>query len=230
MRRAVEAWFGRALAAAVALVMCAVAAGAPSAQVGKLLPVDEADRDPTWLVFRARFLEAIRTREVTFLERAVDPRVKLGFGGDDGFAAFRRTWHPERADSPLWSVLGEILSLGGRFQDGNTFAAPYVYAAFGPPWDAFAHGVVVGENVRVRSRPDERASVLARLSFDVVPVTSWGDRGPNPADRRGWVKVRLKDGRAGYVAGRYVMSPVGWRAIFAKRAGEWRMEALVSGD
>jgi hypothetical protein len=45
-----------------------------------------------------------------------------------------------------------------------------------------------------------------------------------------WAGVVLPDGRSGWLPSQDVLSPVGWRAIFARRDGRWLMTAFVAGD
>ena len=45
-----------------------------------------------------------------------------------------------------------------------------------------------------------------------------------------WTRIKLRDGRTGYISSRYVRGPVGYRAIFNKVDGRWRMAAFVAGD
>jgi APA family basic amino acid/polyamine antiporter len=42
--------------------------------------------------------------------------------------------------------------------------------------------------------------------------------------------VTLADGRQGYVAARYLRSPLGYRATFAFKGGQWWIAAFVVGD
>ena len=50
-----------------------------------------------------------------------------------------------------------VLALGGSFNEETTFMAPYTYSKFPDEFDAFEHGVVIGENVKVRKEPNSMA-------------------------------------------------------------------------
>lgn len=43
-------------------------------------------------------------------------------------------------------------------------------------------------------------------------------------------QVKLRDGRKGYIASRYVRSPVDYRAFLTREGGRWRMTLFVAGD
>jgi len=83
--------------------------------------------------------------------------------------------------------------------------------------------VVSASGVRVRSAPQSTASVLALVSYAILRVDP-------EASEAGWQAVRLPDGRRGFVAHRFVRSPIGYRAYFIKVNGVWKLSAFVGGD
>ncbi len=209
-----------------------VLVGAPStglAQTGKLLPVDEAARNPELFAFRARLQEAVARHDVAALLDAVDPNIKIGFGGKDGMTAFREKWKLQDGDkSPLWAELGLVLALGGAFQGEGLFAAPYVFTS--DKLDAFEQAAVLGTNVRVRAEPRVTSPILATLSFDIVRLSTSGRSRLTPEQAKEWTAIQLAGGRTGYVASQFVRSPIDYRALFNKINGRWRMTAFVAGD
>ena len=212
-------------------VVLITAASAAQAQAAKLLPVDEAARDAGFFVFRARLLEAVVRHDTAAVLDAVDPNIKIGFGGKDGIAAFREKWKLQDGhESPLWAELGAVLALGGSFRSPDSFAAPYVFSRWPEAFDAFEHVAVLGTDVRVRSAPSLDSKILASLSFDIVRLSQAGRSRLTPEQLEAWSAVELKGGRTGYVASRYVRSSVGYRALFNKVNGRWRMTAFVAGD
>ncbi len=198
------------------------------AQVGKLYPIDEAAKDPSFFVFRARLLKAIQKRDSAFLLTVVDPKIANNFGGDDGLANFKRIWHPERLTSPVWTELLSALVLGGKFDKDQSFAAPYLFNAFPEELDAFVHSAIIEGGVRVRREPNSQGAVIRTLSFDIVKL---GEGEPKrSADKREWIPVVLADGQKGYVASEYIRSPIDYRAFFEKKNGKWLMTAFIAGD
>jgi hypothetical protein len=213
---------------AIALLLLHVSAGV--AQVGKLLPVDEAVRDPDFFTFRAQLQAAVARHDTAAVLDIVDPKITNSFGGDGGLQEFREQWKLSGADSPLWAELGLLLALGGTFNGRDNFAAPYVWNRWPDELDAFEHVAAVGSNVRVRSKPSLDSQILAKLSFEIVPVSSGRNQELTPKQRDQWWAVRLRDGREGYVSSQYVRSAVGYRAIFSRQSGSWRLTTLVAGD
>jgi hypothetical protein len=198
-------------------------------QVGKLYPVDEAARDPSLFVLRARLLEAIQKRDTAFILSSLSPDIVNSFGGNGGVAEFKEQWRLEQPDSKLWHTLASVLALGGSFQNEGTFAAPYTFSRFPDQLDAFEHGVIVGESVRVRQKATADSPVVASLSFDIVVVTDWGAKSSGDG-KQGWVRIKIASGREGYIASGYVRSPIDYRAVFEKRPGRWLITTLVVGD
>ena len=215
------------------LLVAAILATTPAvveAQAKKVLPVDEAAHDPEFFAFRARLLVALQQRDLQFLYGIVADDIRNSFGGDGGIDGFKARWKPEDASSELWKTLTQVLALGGQFaarEGTNTFVAPYVFTVETGA-DPFENWVIIGDAVRVRAQPDEASPILARLSFDVVRVT--GSKATPGPGRHAWMPVQLADGRTGWVASEFIRSPVDYRAIFARRAGRWLLEALIAGD
>jgi hypothetical protein len=215
---------------ALAAVLAAlVPAGSVAAQVAKLYPSDEATRDPELFMARARLLQAVAERDTTALLATVSPNIKNSFGGVGGPAEFRATWRLSSPDSPVWSTLGAVLSLGGGFHSEDTFMAPYVFSEFPSGLDGFEHLAVIGSGVRVREGPDAASPVIATLSFDVVARDR--DR-PETEDSTGrrWVPVHLGGTSRGYVAAEFLRSPIDYRAALVREGGRWRLAFFVAGD
>ncbi|HEX9217945.1 MAG TPA: hypothetical protein VF864_13295 [Gemmatimonadales bacterium] len=73
---------------------------------------------------------------------------------------------------------------------------------------------------------------MASLTYGVVSLPKgWTGQ----ADQDGssdvvWLQVGLGDGRVGYVAERYLRSPLGLRVTFRKRNGHWVLASWAEGD
>lgn len=215
----------------LAVFFLASAASAGLAQVGKLLPSDEAARDPELFAFRARLQAAVARHDTAAVLEMVDPKIKNSFGGDDGAAAFQKLWKLQDGDqSRLWEELGLVLALGGSFRNKDTFVAPYVFSRWLEQADAFEHVAVLGTNVRVRAEPRAGSQVVAALSFDVVRLSSSGRSRMTPEQAKEWAAVELRGGRIGYVASRYVRSSIAHRAFLIRKDGGWRLTVFVAGD
>ena len=205
------------------VVAAALSVAAPRlyAQLGRVRPFDDARRDPALVGFRARLLASVQARDTQAVLASVAPGVSLGFGGDSGVAEFARMLR----EPATWDELRDILTHGGRLVSDSTFCAPY-WTSSGPlPGDGFELSVVIGSSVRVRERPDARASIIASLSYDIVRI----DRKPS-AGASGWSPVLLRDGRHGFVAAQFVRSPIGMRLVLSRRVGQWRITAYYGGD
>ncbi|MEX2281561.1 MAG: SH3 domain-containing protein [Gemmatimonadota bacterium] len=204
-------------------------AGAPAVPgLPKLLPVDQADA--SFAAFRAEVLAALQRKDTSYLYALLAPEIKIGFGGGDSIAGFRRLWQPSDPESQVWDALTRALSLGGKMTD-TTFNFPYVFAFWPDSIDAFEHVAITGSNVTVHEDADEQAPVIATLSHDIVPVENWqklGERGVPTRDT--WAQIKLPGDRTAYVNGLNAYSPVSWRGFFTKRGGRWLLVFFVAGD
>lgn len=210
---------------ATGTVATKTAPGAAAVDGPKLMPVDEATTDPSLVAFRNELLAAVRRRDADAVVALADPKIRTSFGGDGGAVAFKRNL----AQPGAWEDFEMLLTQGGKFVGegpNRSFWAPYAFSALPDDQDAFMALVITGENVPLLESAGKNARPIATLSYDIVQRT--GDIGRDIGD---WHNVKTADGRSGWVAARFVRSPVGYRAGFLKnKDGKWQINALVAGD
>jgi hypothetical protein len=187
--------------------------------------VDEAVSRPDFFTFRAQLQASLARRDLAALMAVVHPTIKNGFGGDDVEANFESKWRPGDADSGVWEDLAAVLALGGTFQSADTFVAPYVFSRWPQGIDSFEHVAVVGDRVRIRTAPRADAESAGVSSFGILPLAR-----PSAETAVDWTAVRLPGTKTGYIASRFVRSPIGYRAFFSKRDGRWRLLMFLAGD
>ena len=205
-------------------------------EIGKLNPVDEAQNDTVFFIFREKLLDAIRKKDILYLLEQLDPNITVSFGGSEGLEAFTQAWQltseEKTINSPLWKELEKTLQLGGTFdQTSQLFLSNYVYATIGEPYDPYIHAVVVGSGVRYRTAPSLQAKVVDRLSYDIIEVLD--NQGPKETiggETYPWVTIKSLAGKEGYIFGKYLVSPIDYRAGFKKMDGRWKMIFFVAGD
>ena len=212
---------------AVAVIALVVVAGT-LAQVQahqRLLPVDQAATQPDFFTFRAQLLTAVARHDAAALMAVVHPNIKCDFGGGEGKAFFEEYWKPSAPGSEVWAELAAVLALGGTFSTPDTFVAPYVFSRWPQGVDAFEHVAVVGDRVRIRTAPRPDAEAAAVSSFEILPLARQSGDAPEE-----WTAVTLAGKKIGYVASRFVRSPIGYRAYFSREDGRWRMLMFIAGD
>jgi hypothetical protein len=196
---------------------------ADSAQPLPVKPVDEAVTDPDFFLFRARVQMALAARDTAAIMRIVDRGILNSLGGDGGPQEFRERWElktPEK--SQLWTTLGFVLGLGGRFLEDSMFYAPYTMGA--TLGDGFEALIVLGANVPVHAGPAVTAKVIDTVSFE--EVTKWREKSSTGE----WEPIRTVKGRTGWMHQQFLRSPIDYRAGFVRRQGRWWLRALVAGD
>ena len=154
--------------------------------------------------------------------RVVDPAIKLDFGGDSGIESLKRFM--DDASGDFWREFELALAMGGTFDAAGNFAAPYVYSVWPEAFDSFECAAVTASAVRLRARPDTASRTVARLDYDIVQLLRADTLAAD------WRHVQLSNGLKGYVASRFVRSPVAYRALFTRVEGSWRLTAFVAGD
>lgn len=207
------------------------------AEKGKLNPVDEAPIDTLFFVFRENLRQLVKDKNVFGLLEAVDEQIQNGFGDNNGFAEFVTFWEldkPEKAsESKIWSILEEILALGGSFaSQGRSFEASYISSTWPAIYELTDHAAIAGSGVRFRSAPTLQSKTIASISYDIVKVLEYTDKVETIAgETHPWVKIELLDGREGFVYGKFLRSPIGYRASFSpNQRGIWQMDSLLAGD
>jgi hypothetical protein len=191
----------------------------------RLLPVDEGASQPDFFTFRAQLLMAVARHDATALMAVVHPDIKCDFGGGEGRAFFEEHWRPAAPDSQIWAELAAVLALGGTFSGADTFIAPYVFSRWPQAVDSFEHVAVVGDRVRIRAAPRSEAEPAGVSSFEILPLARQSSLAPDD-----WTAVTLTGGKVGYIASRFVRSPIGYRAFFSKQDGHWQMLMFIAGD
>jgi hypothetical protein len=209
-----------------AFVLAAVSLTAASPHPpSKLPPADQCSAEPGFGAFKESLKQAAEHRDGDALLALLAPDVLVNFGGETGRDAFARQWDL-KAGSPheLWQQLTEILALGCA-RTGSTLVMPSLAEQFESDGDeeAFEKLIVISPAAELRAQPAADSARIQMLSWDVV----------TGVDRRRedhWVKVRLADGREGWIARRLVRSPLDYRVVIEKRGGQWIITAFVAGD
>ena len=191
----------------------------PESLVGlpaKLRPVDETPKDPSLAAFKEELVGAAHRRDIHRVLSLFDPDVKVTDGLEgNGTEGLRREWAIDRSPSEFLAEVAAVVRLGGRFVSETEFGGPYVFTEF-PQTDRLLpeFAVVISRDAPLYVKPDADAPVIARLDNDIVDY--------NFAEP-GWVSVRLRDGRSGYMREPDVRSPANTRVRFKKVDGHWRV-------
>jgi hypothetical protein len=219
----------------VAVLFLAVLAAVAGAQERFVKPVDEAAKDASFLAFRTKLIAAAERRDVDYIMSIVDPRIKLGFGGEDGIANFKRQWKLASKTSGFWKEFLAAIKNGGAFEKGRkTFMAPYTFTSWPDDIDGFEYHAIFGNNVNLREAPATDSRVVGRLSYNIVSVDNEKSVMTNAAKEEDrefvWYKVKTLGGKEGFVKSEFVRSHIDYRAGFTKKRGVWKLDFFVAGD
>ena len=217
----------------VALALCVALVAVSFAQERYVKPIDEAGEDPSFVAFRKQLIDAVERKDRKFILSILDPNIRASFGGHDGESGFIELWDFNSEETRFWKEFGVVIRNGGNWYRENgkrvRFLAPYWYDAFPQDVDAFEHMVVFGERVNLRDKPSLNSKVITQLSYNVVKVEESTLDGEDGV-KGDWYRVKTLGGKAGWISGDYIRSPIDHRAGFEKKNGQWKMVFLVSGD
>ncbi len=209
------------------LTVLPLIATAMLAQQVAIAPVDEAPSNPDFLAFRTRLLNTIARHDTDSLLAVVHPEIKAGFGGEEGIEAFKDMWNIAETKSEIWEKLGAVLALGGTFDSPDEFTAPYTFSRWPGDVDPFDYVAVTGSNVRIRKEPAPDAPILTSVGYLSLKLdeealqTDW--------TQKDWTSVQI-NGQKGYIATRFIRSPIDYRARFSRVDGRWQLTMFLSGD
>lgn len=203
--------------------LCSARSSSSQPVAGRIVPRDEGARRSNFVEFRRGLLEAVERKDAAAVLAVVHPRARVSFDGAGGPEAFK-SYHMDNPEEDFWTEFTWILRMGGRFRTPTEFDAPYTFAFWPDGADGFECLAVLGTGVRLRERPTTESPVLTVLSHDIVERVL--EDKPVP----GWQEVVTADGRTGFVASRYLRSPIDHRAMFSYEDGRWWLMAYISGD
>jgi hypothetical protein len=210
--------------------LCALMLAAPAplpAQEGRIEPVDEAARDLSWALFRAKLLTAIEKRDRKFVLSVLDPKVRNGSDAPVGVPEFRRQWEIDSDDGVFWRLLPSALSVGSAwFERPNKqreLCAPYVLAKWPRDVDPSVYGVITAKDAMVKAEPSWESGTIATLSYLIVRVTDWEVADADPKFVQKWVRIRLLKEGTGFLPEEHIRSPIEHTACFARHGASWRL-------
>lgn len=201
-----------------------------------LEPINQIDQDASLKKMVKDLQKIIKKKSVSRLVNYIDEDIKIGFGAENGRAAFMKHWGLNSTDtdnSEIWQELHAILNLGGVFFNDNSFSMPYVFDHFPENYDVFEFAAITGEHVRMRDQPNLKGEVITSLSYEIVKLAS--EKATKKEEINGeeypWVKIIRTNNQTGYVYGKYVRSPIDYR-IFLEREenGKWIITTFLAGD
>ena len=171
--------------------------------------------------FRRSLAEAVQARDADALVALAAEDVKLDFGGGTGRAELKKRLTAE--DRKLWQELEELLALGCSANKQGGLTIPWYFDQPIEGVDPFMGMIVTGESVPLLGSPDEDATAVATLSWDVVEISTLQPDEP-------FQKVETTGGEEGYIATDKLRSLIDYRLLATSRNGNWRVVSLVAGD
>ena len=189
----------------------------------QLPPTDQCASDVEFASFRAALIDAVERRDLAHILSVVSNDIQVDFGGGAGGDYFARAWALDRPeDSRLWEELGEALRLGCTANPDGRYWAPSLFGASEID-DPFATFLVIRPDAPLHASANADSPVLANLTWELVEGVDWQESDD-------WWRVRLSDGREGFIRRSDLRSPVDYRAVFERIDGRWRMTTFIAGD
>ncbi len=202
----------------------------------KLYPVDQAPMDTAFFVFREQLLHAVQQHDVFALLDAVDKDIRVSGAAEPGVAGLVSHYGltPTAADSlPVWPILEELLKAGGTFsENGRAFTAPYYAATWPETLPKTEYAAITGSGVRIRSAPTLNSDIVKTVSYELVKFLQITEEAETiGGESHPWIRIELSTGQKGFVYGKFLARPTGYRARFEQNGPQkWTMTQLQYGD
>ena len=206
-------------------------------QNGRFESIDQAPLNPHFLIFRDSLIQALEEQDTHFLLSHIGDKISMSFDVEQEKAEFIANWNLDdtTATSSIWNVLLETVQTGGLFSSSefNFFICPYTFLL--DVEDPYMQKAIVGTEVRIRDRPGLGATVLGSLNYEVVETLPLNPDESVVEENIGgeihsWEKVKTSRGIIGYVYGKFLKSPLDFRAFFTFQQDKWILTTFVAGD
>ncbi|MDF0708065.1 SH3 domain-containing protein [Flagellimonas okinawensis] len=201
---------------------------------GEFLPPKMEISDYSLSKFLTELTLAVGKQDKQFIVDHLDPHILNNFGGDGGIDEFKMQWNLEGDSTNLWEILENILLIGGPGHISstyeNSYTLPFTFSDWPEEYDAFEHYYVLGNNVNVRDKPTtENSEVIGQLSYQIVKISDIEEN--RISEETKWLHITTVDNSlSGFVYGKYLVSPIGYRMGLIKRNNGWMINMLVAGD
>ncbi len=183
-------------------------------------PKDESGRDKTLVAFFSRLKDILKRKDRNALIAMLSPDIDSGVRDMKGPNAFYTAWGLGDADSGVYALMTQILSMPGVWVQ-DQFCGPYVGMLFPADLDRSKYQVVLNPDLKLRETASSTGRVLATLSYNIVEVLQ----------RDLWMKIKTDSGLVGYVPAAYVYSPAAYGMCVAKNeSGIWQIVSLKAGQ
>jgi len=145
----------------------------------KILPSDESGSDPTLVTFISNLKEIASNKDTIGLFQSLDTAIIVSYGGGIyGIKEFSKNWKLDNPDkSELWTILSQILSMGGTWENDEDkyFCIPYAqsnkaFSKYKYDFDWYFTAVCISPKVKVYQEPKTTSIKLATLSYDIVEM------------------------------------------------------------
>lgn len=191
----------------------------------KVIPVDQATKDPSLVHMRAQLMNALRACDAKSVLAFANPNVKLGVAWKDFEGDFRDLLAGPKRDRQICEAMYESLRLGGLLRSRDTFESNYVALQFQGDTDRVycdgtTYRVITGKNVPVLARPSSGSPVVQQLSYDVVLIRL------EDSPQKLWRQVEYAKGKFGFVKSKYIADPGGLIVRLHRERTGWTVSGL----
>jgi len=176
-------------------------------------PVEECGGDPAFDQVRAKFIAAVKGRDVGVLAGIAADDVGLDDIGEDKGVARMRDMMSGEQGADFWRMLEPAADGGCSGGAGGRILPSYATRLTGEEM------VVAAAREPIRAGPSAEARVKGFALYEWVAL-NFADSGPF------YWHVKLRSGRIGYIRSERIYSNISPYAAFERQGRQWRMTKL----
>lgn len=214
------------LICALALAGASASSAAGTADRAEFRPKDECLHVTGYFELRSRLENIVRQRDAKALTAMLSAEIGFEMGETNAKDRFVHEWKLTTGKaSPIWPHLDKILRLGCFAQSDRDVSMPHMYG-LEPHWDSdriTPKALVLGDYINLRASPSIGSVSKGMLSWEFVAISDEviGD---------GWIPVKTRDGKSGYVLSQYLRSYWDYRIGFSRQGQVWTINHMMAGD
>ncbi len=202
---------------------------------------DASHEDLDFWKFKVQLENYVKAKDVHGLKQLLADNV---YGNEHNYEmmdvskeAFIDNYFQEDAEDS-WSVLASILRFGFSKNKNRNLAGPVPVPETtfnGPAYlneiNSDTELIILGQNVNIRRFPALDAKIIGKASYEKFDcdcdITTMDKDAYQIADGITWIRIRLADGRTGYVASKYTSFEMTKELTVGKVQGEWKIISFV---
>jgi hypothetical protein len=210
------------------------------AQIGKILPVDETQKDSTFYKFYCNLRTITNNKDINALASLLTDKLMIAVEGEGKWVSkkeFLKFHNAKDNYKELWNILNDVFTIGGgKFKMegvGNNkvrcFYAPYIAPSLicnnndHLLLELWPYSIAIDDSAIVYEKKSKESKIITVLNYDIVENNIENDDVIFPQQ---WFSIKLKNGDKGFVDGKLIRNVFNVECKFVCIYNHWKVKAI----